>query len=254
MFGTYFYHQKIRKSVAAFGSLFTKLHVIRKDASGNVISTVKVPLAYAPRSKYIERIQGIQDIQRDEALALKLPRMSFEMTSLIYDEIRQLPKRNLQVIGTTDNSDEKRTKITPQVPYNITFSLTIYAKAQDDALQIVEQILPFFTPQYSLTMKPFATDYPVVVEDMPITLQSVAYLADYEGDLANRNIIQYVLDFEMKVSFTGPLADGDIIKKSIVEYEFERNKKDFKIEYTPDPLTIIADSDYNVNINYFDSA
>ena len=254
MFGTYFYHQKVRKSVAAFGSLFTRLHVIRKDKSGNVISTVKVPLSYAPRSKYLERISGTNDLQRDESVALKLPRMAFEMTSIIYDETRQLPKRNLQIIQTTDNSDTKRAKITPQVPYNLTFSLTIFATAQDDALQIVEQILPYFTPQYSLTLKPFKGDYDDILEDAPITLQSVAYLSDYEGQLENRSVLQYVLDFEMKISFTGPISDGDIIKKSIVEYELEKNKKDFKIEYTPDPTTIIADSDYSVNVNYFDSA
>ena len=156
MFGPHFYHQKVRKCVAAFGSLFTQLYVLRKDASGAVISTIRVPLAYAPRDKYIERIQGIQDLQRDTAVALKLPRMSFEITSYIYDDTRQLQKLNKTFHNNTISDEgSKKDVVTRSVPYNITFSLTVYAKAQDDALQIVEQILPFFSPQYTLTMKPF---------------------------------------------------------------------------------------------------
>ena len=157
MFGTHFYHQKVRKCVAAFGSLFTNLSVIRKDSAGAVISTVRVPLAYAPRDKYIERIQGIADIQRDESVALKLPRMSFEITSYIYDDTRQLQKLNKTFHNNTiSDLGSQKDIVTRSVPYNITFSLTIYAKSQDDALQIVEQILPFFSPQYTLTMKPFS--------------------------------------------------------------------------------------------------
>ena len=117
MFGPHFYHQKVRKCVAAFGSLFTNLYVIRKDAAGSVISTVRVPLAYAPRDKYIERIQGIADIQRDEAVALKLPRMSFEITSYIYDDTRQLQKLNKTFHNNTiDDHGSKKDVVTRSVP------------------------------------------------------------------------------------------------------------------------------------------
>ena len=214
MFGPHFYHQKVRKCVSAFGSLFTNLYVIRKNSAGAVISTVRVPLAYAPRDKYIERIQGIQDIQRDEAVALKLPRMSFEITSFIYDDTRQLQKRNTTIHPQTisDNGAVKA-KITRSVPYNITFSLTIYAKAQDDALQLVEQILPFFSPQYTMTMIPFKDDYPTIKEDIPITLQGVSYLSDFEGPMEQRSVLQYVLDFEMKMSFTGAVISLNLFHK-----------------------------------------
>lgn len=251
MLGDYFYHKRIRKSVSAFGALFTKLHVMRTNKAGKVISTVRVPLSYAPRSKYIARIQGIDgnDLQREEAVALKLPRMSFEITSLTYDSTRQLPKINHQLLQTTDSSTTKRAKMSPQVPYNITFSLSIYAKTQDDALQIVEQILPTFNPSYTLTIKPF-DDFSDVKEDVPITLQSVAFLADYEGDLGSRNVIQYVLDFEMKMAFTGSITNQNVIKKSITEYDFKENVDAFKIEYQPDPTTIFADSDYDYTIGY----
>ena len=237
MFGTHFYHQKVRKCVAAFGSLFTNLSVIRKDKAGSVISTVRVPLAYAPRDKYIERIQGIADIQRDESVALKLPRMSFEITSYIYDDTRQLQKLNKTFHNNTiDDHGSKKDVVTRAVPYNITFSLTIYAKSQDDALQLVEQILPFFSPQYTVTMKPFS-QYADILEDIPLTLQGVSYLADFEGPIEQRSVIQYVLDFEMKTAFYGPIDAGkSVIQKSIVNYDLNSTDSagfGFSVEYTP---------------------
>ena len=237
MFGPHFYHQKVRKCVSAFGSLFTNLYVIRKDSSGSVISTVRVPLAYAPRDKYIERIQGITDIQRDTAVALKLPRMSFEITSYIYDDTRQLQKLNKTFHNNTiDDHGSKKDVVTRSVPYNITFSLTVYAKAQDDALQIVEQILPCFSPQYTLTMKPF-DDYTDILEDIPITLQGVSYLADFEGPMEQRSVLQYVLDFELKTAFYGPIDAGkSVIQTSITNYDVNDDDSDefaFSVHYTP---------------------
>jgi hypothetical protein len=237
MFGPHFYHQKVRKCVAAFGSLFTNLNVIRNDKAGNVISTVRVPLAYAPRDKYIERIQGLADIQRDESVALKLPRMSFEITSYIYDDTRQLQKLNKTFHNNTiDDHGSKKDVVTRAVPYNITFSLTIYAKSQDDALQLVEQILPFFSPQYTVTMKPFS-QYADILEDIPLTLQGVSYLADFEGPIEQRSVIQYVLDFEMKTAFYGPIDAGkSVIQKSIVNYDLNSTDSagfGFSVEYTP---------------------
>ena len=215
MFGPHFYHQKVRKCVAAFGSLFTNLNVIRNDKAGNVISTVRVPLAYAPRDKYIERIQGLADIQRDESVALKLPRMSFEITSYIYDDTRQLQKLNKTFHNNTiDDHGSKKDVVTRAVPYNITFSLTIYAKSQDDALQLVEQILPFFSPQYTVTMKPFS-QYADILEDIPLTLQGVSYLADFEGPID---------------------AGKSVIQKSIVNYDLNSTDSagfGFSVEYTP---------------------
>ena len=254
MFGPHFYHQKVRKCVAAFGSLFTNLHVIRKNSAGTVISTVRVPLSYAPRDKFIERIQGLPDIQRDEAVALKLPRMSFEITSFIYDDTRQLQKRNTTIHNQSLNDDGGlKAKVTRSVPYNITFSLTIYAKAQDDSLQLVEQILPFFSPQYTMTMVPFKEEFPEIKEDMPITLQGVSYLSDFEGPMEQRSVLQYVLDFEMKMSFTGPITNGNIITKAITEYNFTENVDNYRIEYQPTAFNRLpsGDSDFNVNISYF---
>ena len=156
MFQQHFYHEKIRKCVAVFGTLFNNLYVLRKDSAGAVISQMKVPLSYAPKQKFLDRIRETEDMS-DAKLAIKLPRMSFEMTSLYFDPTRQLPKmNNFTRHVSTDRT--KRTKFFTSVPYILNFQLNILAKTNEDAVQILEQILPFFNPAYTVTMKPF-TDY-----------------------------------------------------------------------------------------------
>lgn len=198
MFGTYFYHQRIRKAVAVFGSLFNNINVIRTNAAGDVISQVKVPLSYAPRRDFLARIDAMNDgEQAERQIAIKLPRMSFEILSMNYDPTRQLPKMN-KCVTFPDNLDGKAQEIYTPVPYSIGFQLNVYAKSQDDALQIVEQILPYFTPQYTVTVKPLS-DFDTK-EDTPITLTGLTFSDDYEGLLEARRTIIYTLDFEMKLS------------------------------------------------------
>ncbi len=250
MFGKHFYHEKIRKSVSIFGRLFNNLYVIRKNSSGGVLNQLKVPLAYAPRIKYLERIRQNADLNSDTKVALKLPRMSFEITSFNYDNTRQLTKTSKFSSGGTTR--ETRQKFNAPVPYNINFQLNIYAKNQDDALQLVEQILPTFNPQYTLTIKPFPNEYPTFKEDIPIIIQSLTFSDDFEGPMEARRTIIYTLDFEMKVSFYGAIAESDIIRKSIADVSFigaGLADSDIAIErltVEPDPLTTIGlpDSDY----------
>jgi hypothetical protein len=142
MLGTYFYHKRIRKSVAVFGSLFNNIYVLRSGANGEVFNQQKVPLSYAPREKFLDRIRENEDLQSDTKVAVKLPRMSFEMLAIDYDPQRQLPKTNK---FKRLNEEYGPANIYTPVPYNITFQLNILAKQQEDALQIVEQIIPFFT-------------------------------------------------------------------------------------------------------------
>lgn len=244
MFGTYFYHQRLRKSVAMFGTLFNNIYILRKDANNQVINQQKVPLSYAPKSKYLDRIRENPDLEIDTKVAIKLPRMSFEIISIQYDPTRQLKKTNqFQQTSTTAN---QRTKFETGVPYNIGFQLNVYAKNQDDALQIVEQIFPYFTPQYTLTIKPFA-DYPNIKEDVPITLTGVDFSDDYEGELASRRTIIYTLSFDMRVSFYGPILDTGIIKTAINNL-YDMNKDPAvqvaKLTTTPNPADASPDSDY----------
>ena len=260
MFGTYFYHEKIRKCVSLFGRLFNNLYVIRKNSAGSVISQVKVPLSYAPKQKYLERIRENPDLSANSQVALKLPRMSFEITNFIYDTTRQLTKTS--TFNTVGSANTSRKKFFPPVPYTINFQLNIYAKTQDDALQVVEQILPFFNPQYTVTVKPFTTDYPTFKEDIPIIIQGLSFQDDFEGAIESRRTIIYTLDFEMKASFHGPIANSDIIRQTDIvlgEMNSGYNDSDLGIEtlrITPNPSGIIGmpDSDYGFTTTILDSA
>ena len=202
MFGTHFYHKRVRTAVSVFGSLFNNLYVIRKNSSNEVISQAKVPLSYAPKRNFLQRIQEMNNGEDAERrVAIKLPRMSFEITQMTYDAERQLPKTN-NISTAIANSVNSRQKLFTSTPYNISFQLNVYAKSQDDALQIVEQVLPFFTPQYTVTVKPFS-DIATLTEDVPITLTGVQMQDDFEGAIEQRRTIVYSLDFDMKIAFHG---------------------------------------------------
>ena len=177
--------------------------------------------------------------------------MSFEITNIAYDNTRQLTKvSNFKALGLTSND---RQKFYSPVPYEIGFQLNIMAKNQDDALQLVEQILPTFNPQYTLTIKPFSTEYPDFTEDIPIIIQGVSFSDDFDGDLSSRRTIIYTLDFQMKVSFYGNISSGGIIRSSIADVflmdQGAGQDSDVKIEtitVTPNPTTTIGldDSDF----------
>ena len=199
-----------------FGSLFNNIYVLRKSSSGGTLGTLKVPIAYAPRDQALVRIRENADLDTDTGVGIKLPRMSFEMLAFTY---------------------------------TISFQLNLYVKSQDDGLQILEQILPYFTPQYSLTIKPFS-NYADIKEDVPITLQGVAYSDTYEGAVGDRRIINYQLDFEMQANFYGPINSGKIIRDvETNQYLMEAGSGDSdvwvsKLNILPNPLGASADSDY----------
>lgn len=260
MFGTHFYHQRVRKAVSVFGSLFNNLYVIRTNSSDQVISQVKVPLSYAPKRNFVERIAQMnngEDAERQ--IAIKLPRMSFEIVSMEYDITRQLPKINKRIQAVTSGTDDDttRTRLYTSVPYNINFQLNIYAKNQDDALQVVEQVLPYFNPQYTLRVKPLE-ELEGIIDDVPITLQGLNFLDDYEGPLEARRTIIYTMDFSMKVSFYGPLNTGPIIRQvdgqifeSLAGLNNDSDVRLSTIRTTPTPQGVSPDSDYGFSDEYF---
>jgi hypothetical protein len=217
MFGNHFYNQRIRKAVAVFGSLFNDINIVRTDAAGKSLSQMKVPLSYSPRRDFMARIDAMQNGEDAERqVALKLPRMGFEIVSMAYDGIRQLPKMN-NCITFPANYDGTGQKLYTPVPYTISFQLSVYAKTQDDALQIVEQILPFFTPHYTVTIKPLADND--LKEDSPITMTGIVFSDDYEAPLESRRTIIYTLDFDMKVNLYKGLQTGtSIIEEASVDF------------------------------------
>lgn len=246
MLSGHFYHKKIRKAVATFGTLFNNLYIIRTNGStGQTLSQLKVPLTYAPKRKFLDRLQQNPSLDDNTQVSVKLPRMSFEIIDLFYDPARQLQKNNSFSQG--NNSISVRNQFYSFVPYTISFQLNIYTKVQDDALQLVEQILPYFNPQYTLTMKPFS-DYPEVKEDVPISITGVSFSDDYEGTLESRRTIIYTLTFEMKLNVYGPIADRGIIRKANVNtFNAETNSQFQLLSVTPNPLDVNPDSDYGFN-------
>ena len=262
MFGGHFYHSKTKKAVALFGRLFNNIYVIRKNSSGRVISQVKVPLSYAPKNKFLERVRENPNLTEDTKVAIKLPRMSFEITSIAYDATRQLAKVGNFTTTSSTGTVNKRQKFFNPVPYSINFQLNAYAKSQDDALQIVEQILPTFNPQYAITIKPFSTEFPSFKEDIPVIIQGVSFSDDFEGAMEQRRTIIYSLDFEMKLSYHGPISDNSIIRQAdakIFDIKAGLNDSDIGMEtirVTPNPISIIglADSDFGFTTTILDSA
>ncbi len=250
MFCNYFYHQRIRKAVASFGKLFNDIYIIRKNSSGGGTDTMKVPLSYGPRSKYLERVRENPSLATDTKTAIKLPRMSFEISGISYDPSRQLPKiNNFNQAGNTVND---RTKIYSAVPYQVNFQLSIYAKTQDDALQVVEQIIPYFNPQYNLTIKPL-DGFDTIKEDVPVILNGVAMEDNYEGDMAQRTYLNYNLDFTMHIFFYGALNTGKIVRETNMKYfnlSAGLNDSDIPLQRQTTTLTpagVSADSDFGFN-------
>ena len=190
MFGTYFYHQTSRKMVVAFGSLFNSIEVRRTNSAGSVIETLKVPLSYGPREKFLTRISA--DPALNPKIALSVPRMGFELTAMTYDGARKLNTigRNVKA-GTTG----LKKQFSP-VPYNWDFSLYVYVKNAEDGTQILEQILPFFTPEFTVTMNLVSSM--TEKRDIPLVLNAVSSEDTYEGDYASRRSIIWTLSFLMK--------------------------------------------------------
>ncbi len=190
MFGTYFYHQISRKMVVAFGSLFNTIEVRRTNSAGSVIETLKVPLAYGPKEKFLTRISA--DPNLNPGVALTVPRMGFELTALTYDGIRKLNTMGRNVAAGTTGLKKQYNP----VPYNWDFSLYVYVKNAEDGTQILEQILPFFTPEFTVTMNLVSSM--TEKRDIPLVLNAVSSEDTYEGDYATRRSIIWTLSFLMK--------------------------------------------------------
>ena len=205
----YFYNEIFRKTIIAFGTLFNDI-TIKQDNS-----TVKVPLAYGPTQKFLARLEESPDLSKRTSLTL--PRMSFEFTGLTYDSSRKVT--TTQQITVKDNTTGKNTnKAYMPVPYNMQFEMSIMTKLNDDALQIVEQILPYFQPSYNLTVQLVSS----IKEkrDIPIVLENVTMDDQYEGNFTSRRVLLYTLRFSAKTYLFGPVtsATSDIIKKTSITY------------------------------------
>ena len=204
MLGQYFYNQTMKKTVAVFGTIFNNMRIVKQGGG-----ETRVPIAYGPRKKFLARIQADTVAAADNSIAIKLPRLSFEITDISFDSNTKLNKFNKRVLPI-EGETAKTNVVNQSVPYSIGMQLSIYAKNQDDALQILEQILPTFSPEYTVAIKDM--EGPGTVTDVPIVLTSTSIQDDYEGDFETRRTIIYTLDFTMKVRFAGGTSEGKLIR------------------------------------------
>ena len=211
----YFYHEILRKTIISFGTLFNGLTIKHKDSDDDTTSVIKVPLAYGPTQKFLARLEQSPDLNK--AIQITLPRMSFEFQGLTYDPTRKVTTTQTFLSGASaDKASEKKTYM--PVPYNMQFELSIMCKLNDDALQIVEQIVPYFQPAYSLAVDLVST----IGEkrDIPVTLENITMDDQYEGDFSTRRVLLYTLRFSAKTYLFGPVSSTttDIIKKVSIGY------------------------------------
>ena len=211
----YFYHEILRRTVVSFGSLFNEISIKHTDNSGNVKSVIKVPLAYGPTQKFLARLEQSPDLNKP--VQITLPRMSFEFTGLTYDATRKSTTTQTFIAKSAVDGTETK-KVYLPVPYNMQFELSIMCKLNDDALQIIEQILPFFQPSYSMTIE--LVDIINEKRDIPVILENITMQDDYEGNFTTRRVLTYTLRFTAKTYLFGPVSSAtkDIIKKATIGY------------------------------------
>ena len=248
MLGQQFYHETMRKIVVSFGTLFNNIQIVRKNSAGTVVQAMKVPLAYGPQQKFLARINA--DPALGAKVAVTLPRLGFEMTGITYDPTRKLNRvQKFRKVKTSANDSDKLDTQYMPVPYNINFTLYAMAKNSDDALQIVEQILPFFQPDYTLTINDMADMG--IKRDVPIILNDVSYEDNYQGDFTERRAIIYTLGFTAKFYLYGPVTSTSVIKTVQVDQYTDlpdqSPKREQRYTVTPSPATADADDDFGFN-------
>jgi hypothetical protein len=253
MLGSTFYHQTIRKYVAVFGTLFNDINIERKNSSDVIVERIKVPLAYGPKQKWL---LAVQDTTADRKVtATRTPRMGFAMTGVSYDSVRKLNTIGRNVKANTSSTTTSMVTMYNPVPYNFDFQLFILVKNAEDGTQILEQILPYFTPEFTVTVNTIPDMN--IKADVPITLNSADVADEYEGDLSARRTITWTLSFTLKGFIYPNVTSGQIIKS--IEVNFRIPGGDTEIETaefiifedsTPDTTNYIILDGYNEGTSY----
>ena len=262
MFGTYFYNKNIRNIVILFGTVFNDISVRRVNSSNVVQEEIKVPIAYGPAEKFLTRLRETTDISKGK-VGLTLPRIAFEFTAINYDSTRKLSTtKQFKGVHATEASKLKRV-YTP-VPYNFDFTLSVMVKNSDDGTQILEQILPYFSPAYQVTMNEMSTVG--IKRDIPIVFTGLSTEDTYEGDFLARRALIHTLTFTVHAFMYGPIDDIGIIKEvDVYKYDqtnqyalatnetpTERAKRTTasSTDIKPDPTTADVEDDYGYTTTY----
>ena len=216
MFGEPFYHGTLRKAVIGFGSLFDNLYVTRKQDDNPI--KIKVPIQYSTKEKFIQRYKDTLNRENKNTIAVQtlLPKMGFQISGIEYDPSRKKPSINKRII---EQSGEDYKLNYTEVPYNVNFTLTAYVRYMDDGLQIAEQILPYFTPDFTIAIKQEVLGEAGEHMNIPIILNSVSQLVEYEGALElDPRIIMWEYNFTAKINIFGKLSDTGIIRHITINF------------------------------------
>ena len=257
MFGNYFYNESMRRLTIGFGQIFNNIQIKRKDSTGKVIQTIRVPLAYGPKEKFLVRLDQQSSLSNRE-FAITLPRMGFEISSIAYDPTRKLTR--IQKFKQVKSGKEGKVldfNYTP-VPYNISYNLYSFTASAEAGLQIIEQILPFFQPDFTVTINAIPTLN--IKRDIPIILNSVNYEDTYSGDFTTRRAVIYTLNFTAKTYLFGPSTSQKVIKTVQTDQYSDTDRvnkaRESRIIVVPDPTTADADDDFGftTTIDFFEDS
>lgn len=255
MFGTHFYNKSIRNTTIAFGSLFNKIKISRTNSAGVEIKQIQVPLSYGNKAKFIRKIREDYRLSNPDktVVAMTLPRIGFELSSMEYDTSRKI--NTLQRIYAEKSGDITNLKSNyASVPYNLNFGLYIMSETVDDGLQIIEQITPYFTPEFTVSLN-LVDDLHQKV-DVPIILNSTTVESEYEGDFDDIRAVMWNLEFIARSYVYSPVKESGVIKKSITVLYDSTLDNSFsgltgalsRIDIVPDPAGATYGSDYDYTI------
>ena len=245
MFGNYFYNESMRRMTIGFGQIFNNIQIKRRDSAGNITQSIKVPLAYAPKEKFLARLDAQPSLSERE-FAVTLPRMSFEITGISYDSSRKLTRvQKFKHVKSGADGKVLNYNYVP-VPYNISYNLYSYTASAEAGLQIIEQILPFFQPDFTVTVN--AIPELDIKRDIPIVLNSVDYEDTYSGNFETRRAVIYTLGFTAKTYLFGPASTQKVIKTTqadtYMDTDTTNKAREVRITITPNPTSADADDDF----------
>ena len=257
MFGNYFYNESMRRMTIGFGQIFNNIQIKRKDDTGKVIQTIRVPLAYGPKEKFLVRLDQQSSLNNRE-FAITLPRMGFEIANISYDPTRKLTRiQKFKQVKSAADGKVLDFNYTP-VPYNISYNLFSFTASAEAGLQIIEQILPFFQPDFTVTIN--AIPSLNIKRDIPIILNTVNYEDTYSGDFQTRRAVIYTLNFTAKTYLFGPSTSQKVIKTVQTDQYSDTDRvnkaRESRIIVVPDPTTADADDDFGftTTIDFFEDS
>tara|TARA_R110002153_G_scaffold5873_10_gene27101 strand:+ start:9534 stop:10340 length:807 start_codon:yes stop_codon:yes gene_type:complete len=255
MFGQYFYNESMRRMTVGFGQIFNNIQIKRKDSNGSIVQSIRVPLAYGPKEKFLVRLDQQSSLNNRE-FAITLPRMGFDIAGITYDASRKLTRTQKFKKVKSDTDGKILDYNYSPVPYNISYNLYSFTASAEAGLQVIEQILPYFQPDFTVTVN--VIPELDIKRDVPVILNTVNYEDTYNGDFTQRRSVIYTLNFTAKMYLYGPTNTQKVIKT--VQTDLYSNtdttdkKREERITVTPNPTSANADDDFGftTSIDFFE--